>query len=63
MGNQLKEKAIESTKRQLVDVMITEGTIEDCLSGEKKRRHKDVNPEIPNSLPEVVLETQHLLQQ
>ncbi|XP_058733973.1 uncharacterized protein LOC131605657 [Vicia villosa] len=63
MSNKQKEKAIESSKRQLVDVMITEGTIEDCMSGEKKRRQEEAAPETTNLLPEVVLDTQHRLQQ
>ncbi|XP_058725488.1 uncharacterized protein LOC131596762 [Vicia villosa] len=54
----------EIGKRHLVDVMIIEGEVEDCGSGEKKRRGgQDALVRSPQLLPEVVLEDQHRLEQ
>lgn len=62
-STQKKEKEIESSKRQLIDVMITEGYIEECGSGEKKRNQNLANYALLNLLPEAVLDDQHCLEQ
>ncbi|XP_058727213.1 uncharacterized protein LOC131598649 [Vicia villosa] len=53
----------ENSKRQLVDVMIVDGSVEDCGSGEKKRRQVAESDPNLTPLPEVVLEAQHRLSQ
>ncbi|XP_058752316.1 uncharacterized protein LOC131625473 [Vicia villosa] len=58
-GDQNAKKAFEATKRQLVDVMITEGPIERIGASGKKRRQSSE----ADDLPEVVLEDQHRLPQ
>ncbi|XP_058749288.1 uncharacterized protein LOC131622280 [Vicia villosa] len=51
----------ESAKRQLIDVMITEGSLDGC--GEKKQKQEaDYKPDTING-PEVVLGNQHCLPQ
>ncbi|XP_058771885.1 uncharacterized protein LOC131645226 [Vicia villosa] len=60
---QNKSKILETSKRQLVEVMITEGTIDACGSGDKKRKQESKEEGIKQTVPEVVLETQHRLHQ
>ncbi|CAK8563176.1 unnamed protein product [Lathyrus sativus] len=48
-------------KRQLVDVMITEGLIEDCGVGENKQKQTEVGSDFLINQPEVVLDGQHRL--
>lgn len=55
-GSQGLVRSLEHSKRQLVDVMITEGPVEACGSGEKKRRHESKAEEVRQNLPEMVLE-------
>jgi hypothetical protein len=50
-------------KRQLVEVVVSEGNPEDILGGEKKRRQDIVMEDIATTEPEVVLENQHRLAQ
>ncbi|CAK8571739.1 unnamed protein product [Lathyrus sativus] len=49
------------TKRQLVDVMITEGPIEGCATGDKKRKQLVNEIEGHTKQSEVVLKDQHRL--
>ncbi|XP_058741861.1 uncharacterized protein LOC131614267 [Vicia villosa] len=63
-----QEKKLEQEigKRPLVDVMIIEGNVDECGSGEKKRRSEAVATNAKNEqklIPEVVLEDQHRLTQ
>ncbi|XP_058775409.1 uncharacterized protein LOC131649675 [Vicia villosa] len=60
-----KQMALEMGKRQLVDVMIVEGTLEDRDRGssEKKLKSQANSPNVVPKLPEVVLEDQHRLHQ
>ncbi|XP_058754368.1 uncharacterized protein LOC131627544 [Vicia villosa] len=62
-GTQSKNGTVEHSKRQLIDVMITEGPVEACGSGEKKRRQDSTMEDQKLLLPEVVLEDQHRLSQ
>ncbi|XP_058746709.1 uncharacterized protein LOC131619652 [Vicia villosa] len=62
-NSQGRRKLVENSKRQLIDVMITEGPIEACGSGEKKRKQESTEEAQKTVLPEVVLETQHRLSQ
>ncbi|XP_058732735.1 uncharacterized protein LOC131604305 [Vicia villosa] len=55
-------KEIECGKRNLVDVMIIDGTTESCGKGEKKLKGQE-KEELTKNGPEVVLENQHRLQQ
>jgi hypothetical protein len=57
------QKEIELGKRQLVEVVVSEGNPEDILGGEKKRRQDIVMEDIATTEPEVVLENQHRLAQ
>ncbi|CAK8567291.1 unnamed protein product [Lathyrus sativus] len=59
-GKTVKPKLV---KRQLVDVMITEGPIEKGILGEKKRKQTATVSEGHNLLTEVVLDDQHRLPQ
>ncbi|XP_058748651.1 uncharacterized protein LOC131621633 [Vicia villosa] len=54
---------VEIGKRQLVDVMITEGEVEECGSGEKKRKGQSAMETSLQKSPEVVLDGQHRLGQ
>lgn len=49
-------KEVEKSKRQLIDVMIVDESMEDCGSGEKKRKQDVLGGESQTPLPEVVLE-------
>lgn len=51
------------TKRQLVDVMITKGPLDDFVNGDKKRKQLMEGSEAQNNKPEVVLAGQHHLPQ
>ncbi|XP_058784594.1 uncharacterized protein LOC131659420 [Vicia villosa] len=51
------------TKRQLVDVMISEGPLDELVNGDKKRKQAFEGSDIPDNFPEVVLESQHRLPQ
>ncbi|XP_058734335.1 uncharacterized protein LOC131606068 [Vicia villosa] len=58
-----KQMALEMGKRQLVEVMIVEGNLEERGSGEKKFKSQgEITTDIPK-IPEVVLDGQHRLQQ
>lgn len=48
-------------KRQLVDVFVAEGSLEECGGTEKKKYREKMD--VDQSLPEVVLEPQHRLHQ
>lgn len=50
-----KKLEIEIGKRQLVDVMVTEGAVEGCGRGEKKRKEQKVDMTTINQRPKVVL--------
>jgi hypothetical protein len=50
-------------KRQLIDVVISEGKYEDLMGSEKKRRQDIVMVDSETNEPEVVLEDQHRLAQ
>ncbi|XP_058749873.1 uncharacterized protein LOC131622870 [Vicia villosa] len=60
-----KEKEIEAMerKRQLIDVVITEGTLEDMECDDVKRKRIDVGEGGKSVEPEVVLNDQHRLHQ
>lgn len=61
-GNQSKTKGLKGLgKRQLVDVMVADGSIEDIRGDGKKRQV--VKMDVDEQNEEVVLETQHRLQQ
>ncbi|CAJ2638125.1 unnamed protein product [Trifolium pratense] len=68
-GKKTTKKEIELGKRQLVEVMVSEGNPEDLVGGGKKRRQdivmEDVNATVTVTAtePEVVLENQHRLDQ
>ncbi|XP_058746072.1 uncharacterized protein LOC131618942 [Vicia villosa] len=62
-SSQVKKLETEIGKRPLVDVMIVEGDVGECGSGEKKRKSQLESNECPVTEPEVVLETQHRLPQ
>ncbi|XP_058776207.1 uncharacterized protein LOC131650519 [Vicia villosa] len=64
-GNNSESKKLEMEmgKRQLIDVMIIEGDVEGCVSGEKKRKGLGVGEEKSVKEPEVVLDDQHRLAQ
>lgn len=54
-----KVLAKETGKRQLVEVQISEGNIEDVMGGEKKRRHDVEMIDSSSQKVEVVLDDQH----
>jgi hypothetical protein len=56
-------KEPELGKRQLIDVVISEGKYEDLMGSEKKRRQDIVMVDSETNEPEVVLEDQHRLAQ
>lgn len=58
-----KEKAFESSKRQLIDVMIIEGYVEECGSGDKKRKQNSIGPTLSKLILEAALDGQHCLEQ
>jgi hypothetical protein len=62
-GKKAAKKEIELGKRQLVDVVISEGNPEDIIGGEKKRRQDIVMVDIATFEPEVVLDDQRRLAQ
>ncbi|CAK8538274.1 unnamed protein product [Lathyrus sativus] len=59
-GKTVKSKL---AKRQIMDVVITKGPIEEGVLGEKKRKQNAARSECYNILPEVVLDDQHRLPQ
>ncbi|XP_058782089.1 uncharacterized protein LOC131656370 [Vicia villosa] len=62
-GNQSKKLEVECGKRNLVDVMIVDGTVEGGGMGEKKLKGQETVTVQEMNNPEVVLETQHRLSQ
>ncbi|CAI8583488.1 unnamed protein product [Vicia faba] len=70
-GNQKKvgpankggERGLKGAKIQLIDVMVIEGSIDDCRNGEKKRKQSMAEEDTNKLGPVVVLDTQHRLQQ
>lgn len=60
---QAKKLYLKIGKRNLVDVMIVEGMVEGCGSGEKKMNGQETFKEIHTSKPEMVLGRRHRLQQ
>ncbi|CAI8606586.1 unnamed protein product [Vicia faba] len=56
-------KGLGSSKIQLIDVMIVDRGIEDCGSGEKKRKQGSSLEAGDDKIPEVVFEIQHRLRQ
>lgn len=56
-GSQRRGKEGDNSKRQLINVMITEGVLEDYGSGKKKRKADSGGRLCQNLLLEVVLET------
>ncbi|CAK8560512.1 unnamed protein product [Lathyrus sativus] len=61
--NKTKKLDIEYGKRNLVDVMIINGTVEGCGSGEKKVKGQEVPKVCHETELEVVLEIQHRINQ
>ncbi|XP_058755793.1 uncharacterized protein LOC131629007 [Vicia villosa] len=59
--DQQKAAEWELSKRQLIDVMVTDGALEDC--GEKKRKQIQEEDKTNANRPEVVLGDQHCLPQ
>ncbi|CAI8619013.1 unnamed protein product [Vicia faba] len=57
------EKEVECGKRNLVDVMILDGTVEAYGKGEKKLKGQEEVGSTLIKVSEVVLESQHRLQQ